>query len=330
MAQAVQGVTMVMRFLRVVLLALTALSFAGLAAAQGEPTINQIYAAARSGQIDKAREMTQQVLRDHPNSAKAHFVMAELDASQGKLASAREALATAESLAPGLPFARPEAVQALRTRLGSGAVARSPAAAAAPAALPVREAPRAPSFPWGTVLLAVAAVAVVALFIRSRNASRSAARPGNPAGAYGPAAGATAWGRQQPRYGEQQPYGPQPGYGAPQGYGPQPAQPGMGGHIMGGLATGLAVGAGAVAAQQIGRHIFGGQEQQGLGSVADPHSTAASSPLAGDAGLGAIGGASAGGGLFQDFGIADAGSWDDGGGSFDVGGGDDGGGWDNS
>jgi hypothetical protein len=103
----------------------------------------------------------------------------------------------------------------------------------------------------------------------------------------------------------------------------------MGGQIMGGLATGLAVGAGAVAAQQIGRHIFGGQDQQGPGSVADAQSSAATSPLAGDAGLGAVGGAS-GGGLFQDFGIADAGSWDDGGGSFDVGGGDDGGGWDNS
>jgi hypothetical protein len=319
---------MVMRFLRVVLLALTALSFAGLAAAQAEPTINQIYDAARSGQIDKAREMTQQVLRDHPNSAKAHFVMAELDASQGRLASAREALATAESLAPGLPFARPEAVQALRARLGSGAAARSPAAAA-PAALPVREAP-ARSFPWGTILLAVAAVGVVVLFMRSRNASRSAARPGGPAGGYTPSAGATPWGRQQPRYGEQPPYGPQPGYGAaPQGYGPQPGQPGMGGQIMGGLATGLAVGAGAVAAQQIGRHIFGGQDQQGLGSGADAQSSAATSPLAGDAGLGAVGGAS-GGGLFQDFGVADAGSWDDGG-SYDVGGGwDDGGGWDNS
>ena len=105
---------MVMRNLRILLLVLAALGLAGLAAAQAEPTIQQIYAAAQSGQVDKAREMTQEVLRTHPKSAKAHFVMAELDASQGRLAQARDSLATAESLAPGLPFDRPEAVPALR------------------------------------------------------------------------------------------------------------------------------------------------------------------------------------------------------------------------
>ena len=75
-----------MRNLRTLLLAFAALLFVGLALAQGDPTIQEIYATAKSGQVDKARQMTQQVLSDHPKSAKAHFVMAELDASQGRTA----------------------------------------------------------------------------------------------------------------------------------------------------------------------------------------------------------------------------------------------------
>jgi hypothetical protein len=42
--------------------------------------------------------------------AKAHFVQAELYSRQGKLDFARQALASAEQSAPGLPFAKPEAV----------------------------------------------------------------------------------------------------------------------------------------------------------------------------------------------------------------------------
>jgi hypothetical protein len=158
------------------------------------------------------------------------------------------------------------------------------------------------------LLIFVVVVAVLAYTI----GSRAARRP--PQGAF----------RAQPGDGTQAGYRPQPGYGAQPGYGPQygvpPAQPGMGGHIMGGLATGLAVGAGALAAQEIGRHVLGQQDQhgqQGIGSGADFH-PAADSPLAHEAGIDSVDGGG-------QFGVADAGGWDDAGG-FDLGGGD--GGWD--
>jgi uncharacterized protein len=133
---------------------------------------------------------------------------------------------------------------------------------------------------------------------------------------YGSATPSAGWGRQPG-------YEPQPGYGAP------PAQPGMGSNVMGGLATGLAVGAGALAAQEIGRRMLGehgehGQQGLGSGVASQPQSD---SPLARDAGLDAIDGTSASPGLAEDFGIADNGSWDDGG-SVDMGGIDDGGSWD--
>jgi hypothetical protein len=87
----------------------------------------------------------------------------------------------------------------------------------------------------------------------------------------------------------------------------------MGGQVMGGLATGLAIGAGAIAAQEIGRRMMDGQDHaQGIGGGDGGHhagGSAADSQLARDAGLGSVG-------------IDDSASWDDGGGSF----GDDGGG----
>ena len=88
-------------------LALALLLVLGTAGAQTEPTMDQVYAAAKSGQLDKAQTMIQQVLIGHPNSAKAHYVQAEIAARQGQLPRAREALANAERLAPGLPFAHP-------------------------------------------------------------------------------------------------------------------------------------------------------------------------------------------------------------------------------
>jgi uncharacterized protein len=307
---------MALRILRIVLLAVAAFGLTSLALAQSEPTIKQIYDTAQSGQVDKARQMTQEVLRNHPKSAKAHFVMAELDAAQGRAAEAREELAQAESFAPGLPFARPEAVQALRSRLSAKPALRSSDYEAPAAAAPVRDAPGS-SFPWGWILLGAVGIAVVATVMRSR-AARSA--PVNPNNYSAPSAG--DWGRQPTGYGPQ-PYGPQP-------YGPAPAQPGMGGNIMGGLATGLAIGAGALAAEEIGRRMLGSHEQHNLGTdgtgpVSHPQND---SSLARDAGIGDIDRLSSGGGgpaLPDDFGINDAGSWDDGGGSF---GGGDGGGWD--
>ena len=89
--------------------------------------MDEVYGAAKSGQLDKAQTMIQQVLIGHPNSAKAHYVQAEIAARQDQLPRAREALANAERLAHGLPFAKADAVQALRTQLGgSSAAATAP------------------------------------------------------------------------------------------------------------------------------------------------------------------------------------------------------------
>ncbi|MBC7609241.1 MAG: hypothetical protein H7228_06620 [Polaromonas sp.] len=296
----------------------------GSAMAQAEPTMNEIYKTAQSGKLDQAQVMIQQVLIAHPNSAKAHFVQAELFARQGLAGRGREALVTADKLAPGLPFAKPEAVQALRAQLASR-----------PEQSAVKElgnknfaidtpATATSTFPFGMVLLLVAGViAIVVWLIRRKPAAApiasaayaSPAAMGASGGLNGPQTfgSGLGGGAMAPGYGQAggQP-GLQPGYGQP-AYG-QPAATGMGGRVMGGLATGLAVGAGVMAAQAIGKNLMGHNEQpahlsDGPAGTGNGHET-----LAGNNDMGG-----------QNFGINDGSSWDDGGGSADIGGGGD---WD--
>ncbi len=263
----------------------------GNAIAQTEPTMDQVYAAAKSGQLDKAQTMIQQVLIGHPSSAKAHYVQAEIAARQGQLPRAREALATAEKLAPGLPFAKAESVQALRAQLASStAAATSPAPAATPA-------PAAHSLPWGLILLLGGAGIALLIYLVNRASRPTPSVFGNgiPAANNG-LSGPQSFGNQAPvPYGTQ--YGPQ--YAPNQG-------PSLGGRIMGGVATGLAVGAGVMAAEAIGRNLMGGEH----GADASPASATHYTPPDVNADMGG-----------QDFGIQDSSSWD-------SGGSDSGGSWD--
>jgi hypothetical protein len=285
---------------------------------QAEPTLDQIYQAANAGQVPKAQEMIDQVLRSHPGSAKAHYVKAELAARQRDGSTAQQELATAERLAPGLPFAKPAAVQALRTQvehLSASTVTDASTRQLGGPAGPGPERPEATGLPWGKVAIGgVILLAVVALL---RRRTRGMAGGGY---ASGPMAGGPSASGPMGSTG----YGPGmqagPGYGQP-GYGPGYGQPGMGSGLGRGLATGLAVGAGAVAAQEIGRRMLHPD-----GSQVQPDASGTGASAWNDAG--AMDNVDMGG---QDFGVNDTGSWDSGGGSGldagDVAGGGD---WDNN
>ncbi|MEY4738367.1 MAG: hypothetical protein RL302_2686 [Pseudomonadota bacterium] len=290
------------------LLVVASLATTGFAMAQAEPSMNQIYATAQSGKLDDAQVMVQQVLIAHPKSAKAYFVQAELYSRQGKPDRARESLTTAERYAPGLPFAKPDAVQALRTQLAAKPVTHSVAPPAVSYAAP--QAPAQSSTSWALPLLLTGGVMAAAyFFFRRRNPEPSAQQPAyatQPAfatqnGLNGPQIFGSGGGAMQPAY-------PQQGY--PQGT-PQQNGTGLGGRIMGGVATGLAVGAGVMAAEAIGRNLMGGHNNASAQS--DRLDNNNFEPIATNTDMGG-----------SNFGINDT-SWDDGGGA-DAGGGSD---WDN-
>jgi hypothetical protein len=252
-----------------------------------EPTLHQVYLQVEADHLGQAKSMMDEVLRSHPNSAKAHFVEAEILAKQGELDSARTELATAERLDGSLAFAKPEAVRELNQRLAGHAGTR-----------PV--APLAPEHASGSgldlrwaALLALLFVVVVYFLVRRRPAEQAAqfgGNAGNPAGGYFGGGGGLA------------------PAGAPGGYGPPPAPSGgLGSSLLGGLATGAAVGAGVVAGEMLMHKVLDGGHR--ADSLVPPASAAQPLELPFEDPTYDAGG--------QDFGVADSGSWDEGGGGGD-------------
>jgi hypothetical protein len=183
-----------------------------------------VYAAAEAGDLERAQRMMNEVLRDHPKSAKVHYVRAQLYAKQGNLAMGRKELDIAESLEAGLPFATSDSIRALQAELS-----RTQPAGARHAGAHARF-----SFAWPS--LAFVFIAGVILWVVYR-ARRSAGNVySQPRDAMTPAAAppGTAGGA-----------GTSPSVGA-----------GAGPGIAGGLASGLAAGAGIVAGEAIARHLL--------------------------------------------------------------------------
>ena len=190
-----------------------------------DPGLQEVYRTAESGQLKQAEAMMERVLRDHPDSGKAHFVAAEILAKEGQLQRARIELNRAEGLAPGLPFAMPTAVSSLRARV------EMPVEVHTPPAVP------ATSFPWAWVLGGIGLMAAIVFFVRSRGRSTVVGGTYGPIGAaYGPGAC------------------PQPAGGS----GALGPSGGLGSGILGGLATGAAVGAGMVAGEALMHRVFDG------------------------------------------------------------------------
>jgi uncharacterized protein len=95
--------------------------------AAAEPSPAQIYLLAARN-LGQARQIIQGVLQRHPESAVAHWVAAVLDVRAANLLVASQELARAEQLAPGLPFASPDAVVDLQRQLQRSAGAGAPVA----------------------------------------------------------------------------------------------------------------------------------------------------------------------------------------------------------
>jgi hypothetical protein len=270
---------MLKRAIILALLFLTAPAFA-----EDEPTMHQVYLAAEAGKFNEAQSMMDKVLRDHPNSAKAHFVEAELLAKQGLFSSAGVELNTAERLQPGLPFTKPETVKNLKSRISSvsnGAIQSNGTAQ------PNTGGQSIPSTlkEWMPAILLFLGISLIVLligFMSRRNSSIVPANSyaGNSLGSNMPPVGAT-------------------GNGPVMG---QPAAGGMGSGIMSNLATGAALGAGVVAGEALAHHFIDGDKNNVISEPprhdSSPWNVPGNISVNDD-----MGG--------TDFGIEDTSSWDD-------------------
>jgi len=247
------------------------------------PTVDQVYQALRGGNVAQAQQMMTQVLSEYPRSGRAHFVAAEVDARAGNYGLARQELHTAESLDPSLAVKDRRGVQELEQQLGEmpsvGVLAQQTV--------------RSHTSRLGLFLILIGAAVVLWLVLRRRAVAMGYPQYPGQYGSVPPG-----------------PAGYSPG-GYPGGY-----MPGGGPGIMGSVASGLAVGAGVAAGEELVRHVIGGGNPGAGGFVAPAEAGSLPDPNADMGG--------------NDFGLSDPGSWDDGsgggGGGWDGGGGGDGGG----
>jgi len=195
-----------------------------------DASMHQVYLAAEAGKFSEAQSMMDKVLQDHPNSAKAHFVEAELMAKQGKFTNAQDELNTAERLQPGLSFAKPQALQKLKAQIAS-------IHSTTELTNNQIHQPSNNGAPWGLIFLGIGLIAFI--YFAAKYMARR-----NP-----PLAPANNYPNVNP-----QPYG---SIAAPMMG--QPTSGGFGSGIMGGLATGAAVGAGMVAGEALMHHFTDGE-----------------------------------------------------------------------
>ena len=255
--------------------------------AEEDASLHQVFQAAEAGNFKEAQSMMDNVLKNHPNSAKAHFVEAELLAKQGLNSKANAELSKAEQLEPKLTFAKPEALQSLKNRI----------AGTAPSAIqPTIAHQSVPSIAmpnnWLMPVLLFVGLGVLILFILALFRRNTQSLPSNnhPAYAANPNNGSTG----------------NPSMGSAMG---QPtAGGGMGSGLMSNLATGAALGAGVVAGEALMHHFIDGdhnnpstQNQQPNHSPwSSPDTTANNNSSNNDYDMGG-----------NDFGVQDSSSWDD-------------------
>ena len=203
----------------------------------------EVQAAIQQGNYTLAEQDLRQAIVEHPESAKAHYMLAQVLAHEGNIGDAQKEASQAKTLDPKISFTNPARFEHFQSELNQAlapsAGVRRPAATTseAPATVvaeqPVAE-PRSSGSIWPWVIGGIVVVLLFGWFRRRQqgmvNSNQSYGNQGY--GAPGP---------QNP-YGNG-PYAP-PGYSqAPQG------GSGIGGSILGGLAGGV-LGAAAVEAYE--------------------------------------------------------------------------------
>ena len=296
-----------MKYPRFLLACLGLLAVLWTGAVQALPTVDQVQAAAQRGDYAGAEKMMREVVAAKPDSARAHYVLAEILAHERQFNKAAEHTRRARSLDPAIKFTDPAKFKAFEQLLQREQIAAAKPAAPTPleAAAPPLQAQRAAPATaaesssgggvpvWMLVVGAIAFIALAASWMR-RRAAAPAAQPAMAGG-----------------------------YGMGGGYAPgMPQQGPMAGGGSGLMGVGLAAAGGVAAGMLAERLLNGGHDERGTAHQADAGAGTAGGLIPGSFG----GGDSAATELTQrdiDFGSGDGWGGGDAGGDFGGGGGDD-------
>ena len=220
-------------------------------AAMALPSANDVQSAVKSGDYPKAETMMQEVVAAKPQSAKAHYLYAEILAHDAKFTDAAAQARRARELDPALSFTTdPEKFKSFerlleREQAGPAVTTQAPAPtthvnAAPPVVRQQASSGGIPGWVWMGGLAILAFVIFRAVSRRAQANNMATAGYGNQGG-YG-----VNPGMQQPGYG--------PGYG--------PAQ-GAGGGL---LRTGLAAAGGVAGGMLLERMLEGNRHDENYGS----------------------------------------------------------------
>ena len=237
------------------------------------PSVQDVESAVKQGQYGQAETMMKEVVEAKPNSARGHYLYAEILAHNARFSQAADEARAAAKIDPAIGFAQPEKFHAFQDLLAreqraestrattpatrtapSVAAERSTAAPVAPASETAPQRAGVPGWIW-IVGLAVIAYALWRGFSRNRAATGAAAPAAYGGAMPGQGVGPAGVYPQNPQNG---PVGA-PGYGpAPGGYGPGYA-PQAGSRGGGMLGTGLAAAGGVAAGMALDRMMHSGE-----------------------------------------------------------------------
>lgn len=200
--------------------------------AVAEPTVKEIYQTAQVNK-QQALTMVNEVIKNRPNSARAHYIRSELLLQLGNRSEAQVAFSRAESLDPGLSFAKPESVERLRTALG---VKKSWTGLGG-------DTDRVILLACGGLLIVLLVIFMLKRRPRTPEYSQSYNLQNRPITPYTPTTNTA------------------PAPNQPPGSGPASAAPATGGSgLMGSLAQGAAMGVGVAAGATLANHLLNGNK----------------------------------------------------------------------
>ena len=151
-----------MRILAFLLLMLAALS------ANALPSVEDIEHAVHRGDYSAAESMVREVIAAKPENAKAHYILAELLAHEGKIAEAKSQAGTARTLDPAVHFTNPDRFREFLAELDGKTVKRAGTSAAPRAAEPRKAEENSSGGSTGVWILLLLGAGAVFLFLRRR------------------------------------------------------------------------------------------------------------------------------------------------------------------